>query len=114
MFTAGLLFAGVLNGALLWVATFRGAAVCLLAIGLGFACIYPLLVASMVGHYGKGASRAGSILFSLASVGGATMPWLVGFTSTRADSLRAGLTVPLGGCLVMITLLALLRDESLA
>lgn len=114
MLTAGLIFAGVWNAALLWVATFRGAAICLLAIGLGFACIYPLLVASMVGHYGKQPGRAGSIIFSLASVGGATMPWLVGFTSTHAHSLRAGLMVPLGGCLVMIALLAPLREQSLA
>jgi MFS transporter, FHS family, glucose/mannose:H+ symporter len=114
MLTAGLVFAGVWNGALLWVATFRGAAICLVAIGLGFACIYPLLVALMVGHYGKRASRAGSIVFSLASLGGATMPWLVGFTSTHAGSLRAGLMVPLAGCLVMISLLGLSRDQSLA
>jgi len=114
MLTAGLLFAAVSNGTLLGAATFRGAVICLVAIGLGFACIYPLLVASLVGLYGKQASRVGSVIFSLASLGGATMPWLVGFTSTKAGSLRVGLLVPLIACLVMVSLVKPLHSQTLA
>jgi MFS transporter, FHS family, glucose/mannose:H+ symporter len=114
MLTAGLIFAAVSNATLLWAATFRSAAICLVAIGLGFACIYPLLVALLVALYGKQTSRVGSVIFSLASLGGATMPWLVGFTSTKAGSLRAGLLVPLIACLVMVSLLKPLRGQTLA
>ena len=37
-------------------------------------------------------------------LGGATLPWLVGFLSTRFGSLKAGLVVPLLGSLAMIAL----------
>ncbi|MGC2793539.1 MAG: hypothetical protein WA899_16050, partial [Candidatus Sulfotelmatobacter sp.] len=46
------------------------------------------------------------IMFALAGMGGAVMPWFVGLTSTRTGSLRAGLLVPLAGCLAMLGLIA--------
>jgi fucose permease len=49
-------------------------------------------------------------MFALASLGGATMPALVGFTSTHAGSLRAGLLVPFIACLAMLGLSGLLRE----
>ncbi|MGB6544434.1 MAG: MFS transporter [Candidatus Acidiferrales bacterium] len=101
---AGLILAALANGALLWVTGFRAAIICLVVIGVGLASVYPLLVASMVGYYGTRARRGGNILFGLASVGGATMPWAVGFISTHAASLRAGLLAPLAGCVVMLGL----------
>ena len=107
----GLMLAGVCNGALLWLANLQGAAICLIGAGLGFACIFPLLVASLVGYYGKRARRVGSIVFALASLGGATLPWLVGFTSTHIGGLRAGLMVPLIACIFMLGLLQLLGKE---
>ena len=111
---SGLILSAIGTGALIWVTTFRGAAICVAASGLGLACIYPLFVAWMVGYYGKLARRLGSVMFALASLGGATMPWLVGFISTRAGSLRTGLFVPLAGCLVMIILLSKLRSYSVS
>ncbi len=42
------------------------------------------------------------------------MPWLVGEISTRAGGLRAGLTVPLAACVLMIALTQLLRREAFA
>jgi fucose permease len=48
-------------------------------------------------------------MFSLAAVGGATMPWMVGFISQHANSLRVGLLVPLFGCVAMMVVVALLR-----
>jgi FHS family glucose/mannose:H+ symporter-like MFS transporter len=107
----GLILAGACNGALLWIANLQGAAICLVGAGLGFACIFPLLVASLVGYYGKRARRVGSIVFALASLGGATIPWLVGFTSTHIGGLRAGLMVPLIACMFMLGLLRLLGKE---
>jgi fucose permease len=107
----GLMLAGVCNGALLWLANLQGAAICLVGAGLGFACIFPLLVASLVGYYGKRARRVGSIIFAVASLGGATIPWLVGFTSTHIGGLRAGLMVPLIACMFMLGLLQLLGKE---
>jgi fucose permease len=109
----GLTLAGACNGALLWLAKLPGAAICVAGTGLGFACIFPLLVASLVGHYGKRARRVGSIIFALASLGGATIPWLVGFTSTHVGSLRAGLIVPLIACVAMFGLIGLLPKQSL-
>ncbi len=106
---AGLILAGCFNGALLWATTFRGAAICVTTAGLGLSCVYPLLVSQMVGRYGKEARHAKSIMFALACVGGATMPALVGFTSTHAGSLRAGLFVPFIACLAMLSLLGLVR-----
>ena len=105
------MLAGACNGVLLWLANLQGAAICLVGAGLGFACIFPLLVASLVGYYGKRARRVGSIVFALASLGGATIPWLVGFTSTHIGGLRAGLMVPLIACMFMLGLLRLLGKE---
>jgi fucose permease len=48
-------------------------------------------------------------MFSVAALGGATMPWMVGFVSQRANSLRVGLLVPLIGCVAMTLLVAVLR-----
>ena len=104
----GLTVAGICSAGFLRVATFGSTAVCATAAGLSLACIYPLLVSGMVGHFGAQARRAGRIMFALASLGGATMPWLVGFTSTYTHSLRMGFLMPCGACLVMISLLAML------
>jgi len=80
------------------------------AAGLGFAGIFPILVAWLVKAYGRNSRRIGAIMFSFAGLGGATMPWLVGLTSTGTGSLRAGLLLPLAGCLVMFTLIASMRE----
>jgi fucose permease len=101
----GLTVAALGSASFLRVTTFRSIAVCATVVGLGLACVYPLLVSGMVGHLGEHARGAGRIMFALASVGGATMPWLVGFTSTHARSLRLGFLVPIMACLVMISLL---------
>jgi MFS transporter, FHS family, glucose/mannose:H+ symporter len=112
LFTAGLMLAATSNGALLWATTFQGVAVCVTASGLGLSCIYPLIISWMVGHFGSQAKHTGSIMFALANVGGASLPALVGFTSTHTGSLRAGLLVPFLACLVMLSLSALLRSAT--
>lgn len=107
----GLMLACACNGALLWAGQVQVAALCLFGTGLGFACIFPLLVASLVKRYGTRARRAGSAIFALASLGGATIPWLVGFTSNHTGSLRAGLMIPLIAYLFMFGLLRLLSRQ---
>jgi MFS transporter, FHS family, glucose/mannose:H+ symporter len=108
-----LIIVGACNGAILWVASLQAAAICLVIAGLGIACVYPLLVSTMVGYYGKRARRAGSIIFAFASLGAATIPWLVGFTSTHLGGLRVGLLVPLMACAVMLCLLRFLEKPSI-
>jgi hypothetical protein len=39
------------------------------------------------------------------------MPWFVGLTSTGTGSLRAGLLVPLAGCLAMLALIAMTQES---
>jgi FHS family glucose/mannose:H+ symporter-like MFS transporter len=114
LLASGLILATIGNAALLSTATFRGAVTCAAVTGLGMGATYPLLVSRLIGYYGERAKRSGSVMFALAALGGATMPWLVGFTSTQAGSLRAGLLVPIAGCLAMISLLRLLRQQAQA
>ncbi|HXM96784.1 MAG TPA: MFS transporter [Candidatus Dormibacteraeota bacterium] len=77
--------------------------------GLGLASLYPIFIAWLSKWYGARARRMGGIMFSLAALGGATLPWTVGFLSKHANSLRIGLLVPLAACFAMIFLVALLR-----
>jgi fucose permease len=77
--------------------------------GFGLASVYPIFISWLSKWYGERARRLGGVMFSLAAVGGATMPWTVGFISQQANSLRVGLSVPLFGCVAMIGVVALLR-----
>ena len=77
--------------------------------GLGFAGIYPVFIAWLSRWYGERARRLGGVMFSLAALGGATVPWTVGFVSQHSHSLRAGLLVPLAGCFIMMLIVSSLR-----
>ncbi len=66
--------------------------------GVGFAPLFPITVAVLSR---RRVSRAAGPLISMTSIGGATLPWLVGIASTRTGSLQAGLLVPLSGCLLV-------------
>ena len=77
--------------------------------GFGLASVYPIFISWLSKWYGERARRLGGVMFSLAALGGATMPWMVGFISQHANSLRVGLLVPLAGCVAMIVLVAVLR-----
>jgi fucose permease len=81
--------------------------------GLGCSSIYPIYIAWFSRWYGAAARRLGGVVFSMASLGAAAMPWLVGFVSTQTRSLRVGLLVPLVECIVMLGLLAMLRRKRL-
>jgi MFS transporter, FHS family, glucose/mannose:H+ symporter len=77
--------------------------------GLGCASVYPLYIAWFSRWYGAAARRLGGLVFSIASLGGSVLPWFVGVVSAKTGSLRIGLLVPLMGCVVMATIVALLH-----
>jgi MFS transporter, FHS family, glucose/mannose:H+ symporter len=81
--------------------------------GVGAASIYPLYIAWFSRWYGAAARKLGGIVFSMASLGGSALPWLVGGLSMSASSLRIGLVVPLAASLTMASLVALLHRRGL-
>jgi fucose permease len=76
--------------------------------GLGLSFVYPITISVLSREFGAAASRVGSVMFTLANLGGGLMPWLVGVSSSRFGTLKAGLFVPLMGSVVMFVLY--LRD----
>jgi fucose permease len=110
LLASGLIMAAVAICLLSRARTFASIAICVSAAGLGFAGIYPILVAWLVKAYGQRSRRIGAIMFALAGMGGATMPWLVGLMSTATGSLRTGLLLPLAGCVAMFGLIASMRE----
>ncbi len=76
--------------------------------GAGMACIYPTTVAAYADRYGSQDSRASGVVFMLAILGGAVIPWLVGFLSDLSGSLRAAMLIPVTASLAMIGIQTLL------
>jgi fucose permease len=81
--------------------------------GLGCATIYPIYISWFSHWYGPAARRLGGVVFSMASLGGSALPWLVGFVSTKANSLPIGFLVPLAGIFAMVGFVTLLRKRGL-
>jgi MFS transporter, FHS family, glucose/mannose:H+ symporter len=94
MGTAGLLLSNGLTGVI--------ASAC--ATGLGLSTVYPITIALLSKEFGASSSRVGSVMFLLSNVGGGPLPWIVGVSSSRIGTLKAGLIVPLVGCLLMFLL----------
>jgi FHS family glucose/mannose:H+ symporter-like MFS transporter len=82
-------------GLMLLTSTLTGVIAGALITGLSFATLYPITVARLSERYGVAARSIGAVMFSLASVGPAVIPWMVGVISHTTGSLRAGLLVPL-------------------
>ena len=76
--------------------------------GLSFAALYPIAVARLSQHFGVAARSVGAIMFAIAALGPAALPWLVGVISEATGNLRAGLAVPLVS--VVILFLVHLRE----
>jgi FHS family L-fucose permease-like MFS transporter len=81
--------------------------------GLGCASLYPIYITWFSQWYGPAARRLGGVVFSMASLGGSAMPWLVGFVSTKTNSLPIGFLVPLVGIVAMVVLATLLRKRGM-
>jgi FHS family glucose/mannose:H+ symporter-like MFS transporter len=111
---SGLLLSALGTVVLLLAATRSHVILGVLVAGLGLSSLYPVFIAWLSKWYGARARSLGAVMFSLAAIGGATVPWIVGFVSQRAGSLRVGLLVPLAGCLSMIIVVAVLRRRIVA
>jgi MFS transporter, FHS family, glucose/mannose:H+ symporter len=74
------------------------------AAGLGLSCVYPITISLLSREFGRASSRIGSIMFVLSNIGGGSLPWVVGVTSNRFGTIKAGLFVPLLGCAIMYVL----------
>lgn len=70
--------------------------------GLSFSTLYPITVARFSERFGVAARRLGALMFSLAAVGPAVIPWMVGVISHATGSLRAGLLLPLGATVILL------------
>ncbi len=101
LMACGLVLATLATSGLLYAGTYRQALVCATIAGLGLACVYPILVGWLVGIFGAHVRRFGSVIFSIGSLGGATLPWMVGAVSTHTGALRAGLLVPIAAIVTM-------------
>jgi MFS transporter, FHS family, glucose/mannose:H+ symporter len=104
----GLVLSTVGVAALLGARTLSVIAISVSLAGLGFSSVFPIAIATLARKFGSAASRIAGVMFALAGAGGATLPWLVGYTSTRFGSLKYGLVVPLFGCIAMLILNVLL------
>jgi fucose permease len=87
---------------LLWRPTLQGVIGGTLLTGLAYATLYPITVARLSQRYGVAARSIGSLMFALAALGPAMIPWLVGFISHTTGNLRAGLEVPLIGTVLLL------------
>jgi MFS transporter, FHS family, glucose/mannose:H+ symporter len=100
----GLLLACAGMSALILSHKMAGVAASAAVAGLGLAAVYPITISLLSHEFGASATRIGSIMFTMANLGGALLPWLVGFFSTRFADLRIGLAVPLIAAVTMYVL----------
>jgi fucose permease len=98
----GFTLASVGIGLLLWLPTLPGVVGGTLLTGASFATLYPITVARLSQRFGVAARSIGSLMFSLAAIGPAMIPWLVGVISHATGNLRAGLGVPLAGTVLLL------------
>jgi MFS transporter, FHS family, glucose/mannose:H+ symporter len=89
-------------GLMLWSATVPGVAASALVTGLSFATLYPITIARLSHRFGFAARSIGSMMFSLAAVGPAVLPWIVGVISRATGNLRTGLAMPLAATLILL------------
>jgi fucose permease len=81
--------------------------------GAGLSMLYPIFIAWLTWAFGARARRIAGIMFATGSIGGATLPWLVGAISSHSGSLRTGLLVPFAGCLLMFLFAVVFRRTAL-
>lgn len=89
-------------GLILWTPSLPGVIGGALIAGLSFATLYPITVARLSRRFGVAARSIGAVMFSLAAVGPAVIPWMVGVISHTTGSLRAGLLLPLGATVILL------------
>jgi fucose permease len=72
------------------------------AAGFGLSTVYPITISFLSRQFESGS--IGSFMFTLSNVGGGLLPWIVGLSSNRFGTLKAGLVVPLLGCATIYVL----------
>ncbi len=88
-------------GLILWAPSLSGIISGVLITGLGFATLYPIFVSRLSQTFGVAARTIGAAMFSLAMIGPAVIPWMVGVISHASGSLRAGLVLPLAATVIL-------------
>jgi fucose permease len=94
--------------------TQRTAFISVTVAGLGCAAVFPVYIAWLSRWYGRQIAHVRGVMFSMSSIGSASAPGIVGFVSTHAGGLRAGLLVPLTSAVLMVFLLLLVRRQAAA
>jgi fucose permease len=72
--------------------------------GFGLAAVYPITISRLSREFGSAALKVGSVMFTVANLGGALLPWIVGYSSQKFKSLEIGLLVPLAATILMYVL----------
>lgn len=101
---AGLMLAAIGVALVLTASTLEGVVTGTAVAGFGLSIVFPTTIAQLSRRFGDASAQAAAAAFTLAGLGGATVPWLVGVWSTSAGSLRAGLVIPMIGCVTMMIL----------
>ena len=96
---SGLLLACVGMAGLIFSQGLPGVTASACAAGLGLSSVYPITISLLSREFGS--PRIGSLMFVLSNIGGGLLPWIVGISSTRFGTLKAGLFVPLLGCVLL-------------
>lgn len=99
---AGLLLACAGMAGLVFSRGLGGVVASACAAGFGLSYVYPITISLLSKEFGS--ARIGSFMFVLSNIGGGLLPWIVGVSSTRFGTLKAGLLVPLAGCAGMFVL----------
>jgi len=98
----GLLLSCTGMAGLVFSHAFGGVVASACAAGLGLSYVYPITISLLSKEFGS--ARIGSFMFVLSNIGGGLLPWIVGLSSTRFGTLKAGLLVPFVGCAAMLVL----------
>jgi FHS family glucose/mannose:H+ symporter-like MFS transporter len=85
----------------------RGAPLLMAAVlltGWGLSVVFPTAIAIFAEYLGARAASLASVVFALGGLGGASIPWSVGYVSARSASLAAGMLIPCGCLLLMLAI----------
>ena len=96
---AGSLLACAGMAGLIFSHDLAGIVVSACAAGFGLSSVYPITISFLSRQFESGG--IGSLMFTLSNIGGGLLPWIVGLSSNRFGTLKAGLLVPLLGCAAM-------------
>ncbi len=80
-------------------------------LGFGTASVFPMNIARFTKFFGSEATKNATPLFVLGSFGGAFATWFIGYISTNFNSLRAGFSVILIFCVLLIVLQIVLSKK---